>query len=126
METENGDEIETKRTTLETERITRRNSNIHTFCHLCFFCEKNNAESNLHQCETLKVSKKVKEIAGDMGDAKLLAKFSEGDMVATEAKYHSKCLLDFYYRYEKSKKSETIEEASSNLIEGKCKIYTTH
>ena len=36
--------------------------------------------------------------AAQVGDNELLARLSMGDMVALEAKYHSKCLLALYYR----------------------------
>ena len=40
----------------------------------------------------LSSDKKVKTIAIELADHKLFAKLSEGDMVATEAVYHLKCL----------------------------------
>ena len=37
------------------------------------------------------VHHRVKRFAKNLGDTKYLAKISEGDMVAIEAKYHVKC-----------------------------------
>ena len=45
------------------------------------------------QCQTLSLDKGVKEVAQELVDIKLLAKLSEGDMIATGAKYHRKCLI---------------------------------
>ena len=42
---------------------------------------------NLHQCQTLPLDKRVRKMAQQLVDTKLLAKLSEGDMIATKAKY---------------------------------------
>ena len=46
-------------------------------------------------------------MAQELADTKLLAKLSEGDMIATEAKYHCNCLsrLRNAYRDHSAKKS---------------------
>ena len=61
---------------------------------LFIFCEcgKSAEERSWHQCQTLVLHKKVKTITIELADHKLFAKLSEGDMVATEAVYHLKCL----------------------------------
>ncbi len=41
--------------------------------------------------------------AGLLEDTELLAKLSAGDMVALEAKYHTKCLVGLYNRARKAK-----------------------
>ena len=46
----------------------------------------------LHQCNTRYMGLRVRKIAHKLGDAKLLFKLSEGDMVAAKAMYHSNCL----------------------------------
>ena len=63
---------------------------------LCFFCGcgKSIEESSWHQCQTLVLHNKVKTIAIELANHKLLTKLSEGDMVATEAVYHLKFFLD--------------------------------
>ena len=35
----------------------------------------------------------------EMGDTQLLAKLSEGDLIAQEAKYHKKCMTKFSNQY---------------------------
>ena len=52
----------------------------------CFFLVKHDAV-NLHQCKTLSLDKCVRKMAQELVHTKLLAKLSEGDMSATEAKY---------------------------------------
>ena len=68
---------------------------------LCFFCGcgKSAEESSWHQCQTLFLHKKVKTIAIELPEHKLLAKLSKGDMVATEAIYHLKYLNEVYNKY---------------------------
>ena len=68
---------------------------------LCFFCgcEKSAEESSWHQCQILVLHKKVKTIAIELTDHRLLAKLRKGDMVATEAVYNLKCLNELYNKY---------------------------
>ena len=63
----------------------------------CFFCGKSGTET-LHEVATFQVDTRVRKCAAQVGDNELMAKLSMGDMVALEAKYHSKCLLALYYR----------------------------
>ena len=50
---------------------------------------------------------------------KLLAKLREGDMVATEAKYHQTCLTSLYNRYCAHSRRKTAEKNELELIQGK-------
>ncbi len=59
---------------------------------ICFFCDKDDNDNPLHQVRTLGLDKQVREAAELLLDEKLLAKLSEGDLVATEARYHKSCL----------------------------------
>ena len=63
----------------------------------CFFCGESGTET-LHGVATYRVDTRVRKCAAQVGDNELLARLSMGDMVALEAKYHSKCLLALYYR----------------------------
>ena len=63
----------------------------------CFFCGESDTET-LHGVATYQVDTRVRKCAAQVGDNELLARLSMGDMVALEAKYHSKCLLALYYR----------------------------
>ena len=64
----------------------------------CFFCEEADSLENLHAASTKEVDKKVRECAGLLNDGKLIAKLSGGDLIAIDAKYHSKCLAGLYNR----------------------------
>ena len=50
----------------------------------------------LHLCKTFQVQRNIEEIAQEIGDTKILAKLSAGDMFAIEAKRHCKCLAAYY------------------------------
>lgn len=62
----------------------------------CFFCSHAAGTDGLHEVTTFQVDQRVHESAKLTGDSLLLAKLSLGDMVALEAKYHTKCLLALY------------------------------
>ena len=70
---------------------------------LCFFCGQPPGTSGLHEAATFQVDERVKNCAELLEDTILLAKLSVGDMVALEAKYHTKCLVGLYNRARKVK-----------------------
>ena len=55
----------------------------------CFFCGQPSGAEGLHEVATFQVDQRVRESAEITEDSMLLAKFSTGDMVALEAKYHT-------------------------------------
>ena len=69
---------------------TKTRSHFKTF-NKCFPCSAISKES-LHQVQTFKLDQRVRIAAERLMDEELLAKLSEGDLVATEACYHSTCL----------------------------------
>ena len=48
-------------------------------------------------------------MAETVGDLKILGKLSEGDMIATEAKYHSRCYLDLFNRHRKHNRDTLVD-----------------
>jgi hypothetical protein len=100
-----------KRKACEDERLpeenspckTRRTSFLHSSVKSnelrCFFCDEVDSIANLHCASTDVIDKKVKQCAVQLQDRNLLAKLAAaGDMVALEAKYHSRCLAALYNR----------------------------
>ena len=67
----------------------------------CFFCGQAAGMDGLHEVTTFQMDQRVHKSAELTGDSLLLAKLSLGDMVALEAKYHTKCLLALYNRARK-------------------------
>ena len=61
-----------------------------------FFCD--DTTGNLTKVETMFLDTRVRQIAKEVRDTKLLAKLSGGDIVAIDAQYHLKCLAAFYGR----------------------------
>ena len=49
-------------------------------------CDQTDDAVNLAQCHTLPLDKRVRKMTQELVDTKLLAKLSEGDMIATEVK----------------------------------------
>ena len=68
---------------------------------ICFICDNSVQSSAMHGVTTLTMDSNVKECAQILGDAVLLAKLSDGDLVSQEAKYHLKCLTDLYSQRDK-------------------------
>ena len=94
---------------------------------MCFFCDKsgafydeetqpsnhiNNEEKSrlLHHVRTFARDFNIREAATQMGDTKVLAKLSEGDIMAREACYHKSCMDSFANRY----RSFVNNEAKAN------------
>ena len=96
-------------------RTSRASQEMKNFVSVCFFCGTDDNRVNLHQCLTLDVHHRVKRFAKNLGDTKLLAKISEGDMVAIETKYHLKCLVGFYNKHRAHTKRNP-ENASEDAI----------
>ena len=78
-------------------------------CPTCFFCDKKGTlltDSNedkdssiLRKVTTLNRDKNIRLYAVKMGDSKVIAKLSEGDMISREACYHSSCMTEFSNSY---------------------------
>ena len=93
-------QIERIKNPLETaQRTSRRSITTQNGSETCFFCDEKGENETLHECQTLYLDVRVRKIAQEMQITKLLTKLSEGDMVATEAKYHRTCLLKLYNKY---------------------------
>ena len=86
----------------------------------CFFCEKREetgqSDGRLWQVRTFTVDTRVRQCATLLGDFKLLSKLSEGDMIATEAKYHTGCLIAYYNRAQRMKCYDTEQDANIHGI----------
>lgn len=64
----------------------------------CIFCEKVAPASDLRQASTKGLDKRLRECAETLGDGKLLARLTGGDIIAQEFKYHGVCLSALYNR----------------------------
>ena len=62
----------------------------------------------------------VKALVEDLLDLKLLGRLSKEDLVAREAKYHSKCFLNLFNGHRKHIRNTTMEsnDSQDNFIEG--------
>ena len=96
-------------------RSTRKSEEKSANLEKCFFCGE--FSKDMHKCQTLELNQKVRDIATEMGDKQVLAKLSQGDMVAADAKYHLRCLVHFKNKYRSFKSPGKVLNGSS-LIEG--------
>lgn len=78
----------------------------------CFFCESDDSPENLHSACTFEFDRKVRECASLVNDSKLIGKLAR-DMVAADAKYHLKCLVNQYNKARKVKCSSGNASSSS-------------
>ncbi|CAG2211100.1 unnamed protein product [Mytilus edulis] len=85
---------------------------------VCFFCNENGQEA-LHESSTFGQDTRVRECAVKLNDTLLLAKLSAGDLIAQEAKYHSKCLVSLYNRASRIEmKNDNVESKKESQIHG--------
>lgn len=109
------------------KRRMRQQLEISDYSKTCFFCSKfEEKEENLHQCQTFRLNEKIRTIAKELEDHHLLARLSGGDMIATEARYHLKCLTELYNRH-RAMQSNSTEDDNQKFIEGNtyqnCVVY---
>jgi hypothetical protein len=57
---------------------------------------------------TFAVDDKVRKCANVLEDSVLLGKLAQGDMIATEAKYHPSCIMNLYYRARRQSMQEDV------------------
>ena len=98
-------------------KITRRSFNASNFSKSCFFCD--GSDETLIDCRSMSLCAHVKLWAKGLNDSRLLAKLSEGDMVATEAQYHKKCLTNCYNTYKSNQRSALPEAELLRDVERK-------
>jgi hypothetical protein len=67
----------------------------------CFFCDADDTNEQLHNAQTDKLDRRVREYAYILQDRKLLGKLSEGDMHALDARYHLSCMTSLSNRIRK-------------------------
>ena len=96
-------------------RSTRRSEEKPTHSEKCFFC--GGFSKDVHRCQTLELNQKVIDIATKMGHNQMLAKLSQGDMVAVDTKYHLRRLVDYKNKCRSFKSPGKVLKKSC-LIEG--------
>lgn len=65
----------------------------------CLFCGKGDEVGDLHQVSTFNTGHNIRTMITEQQDTQLLAKIVGGDLIAAEAKYHLKCLVNLRNRF---------------------------
>jgi len=65
---------------------------------ICFLCNEQAGSTTLRRACTHDIDVRVQKCAIQLQDTNLLAKLASGDLVALEARYHTKCLAKLYNR----------------------------
>ena len=79
---------------------------------MCFFYSKKDEPKNLHKCQTLELH--------NLNNFNLTATLSEGDMVASDVKYHLNCLTLLYQWEKKINCTHCDEPVDKQIIKGTC------
>lgn len=94
------------------KRISSRKSEVDVK-KICFFCESE--EGELHAASTFKMDQKVRSYAKQLQDSELIAKLSQGDLIAQDALYHTNCLMKLY---NKARERKVIDDDEIDQIHG--------
>ena len=70
------------------------------------------------KAQTFELDRKVRNAANHLCDEMLLAKLSEGDMIAVEALYHKSCLSALYNRLRDLQTTKPKADSENPIIEG--------
>jgi len=81
-----------------------------------FFCDESSGP--LHKVETLELDTRLSKIVTDLGDRKLLAKLSVGDLIAIGTFYHTNCLISLYNKHRSQQRGLSAEQYN------KCNAYS--
>ena len=84
----------------------------------CILCDEHDSDKNLHHARTLGLDKRIRDAAILLSDDKLLARLSEGDLVAIEARYHKNCLTILGNRVRAIKSSKPAADVEYEIIYG--------
>ncbi|KAG1712127.1 hypothetical protein GQR58_002434 [Nymphon striatum] len=68
---------------------------------ICFLCSESKTKEKLHKVCTLLLDLRVRRVAYDLQDEKLMTFLSTGDLISLEAKYHLRCLANLYNKARK-------------------------
>ena len=67
---------------------------------------------------SLEMDKKVREAAAELLDERLIEKLSEGDLVATESKYHKPCQSELYNKVRRFASKVSTAEQEKSIFQG--------
>ena len=85
---------------------------------VCFLCELEDDKKNLHLVETFSRNTNIKTMAVELADHTLLAKLSEGDLIATEGRYHYHCMTELKNRHRSKCRSKSKGQCDEKFIGG--------
>lgn len=84
---------------------------------LCLICDEIVEHCDIYRrvAATHNLDEKVRKCATDLGNSKLIAKLSEGDVIAIDAVYHANCLTALYKKHAKFVESRDETVATNNV-----------
>lgn len=83
----------------------------------CLFCDKGLEEGDLHLVSTFDADANIRSMITELQDGLLLSRIEGGDLIARDAKYHLKCLVNLRNRYRGHiRKSSLVTEKESEKL----------
>ena len=82
----------------------------------CLFCEKSDGKEKLRNFSTLEAGENVHNMVCDLQDTELMVKTTGADLVALEAKYHLKCLVNLQHRHRSFLRAKIAENQSEERL----------
>ena len=99
----------------ETRRSYSSQGNVGSVIVKCFFCDTESGE--MHQASTMTLDANIRKCATDMCDSRIIAKFSEGDMVSREALHHKSCLTKYSNKYRSFVRQKSKKEMEKSKLQ---------
>ena len=81
----------------------------------CLFCEEPAGLTRLHEASTFDIDSRVRKCAQELQDTKLLVQLAPGDMIASDAKYHAKCIVGLYDKVSRGDTRSDSDDADDHL-----------
>lgn len=93
----------------------------------CFFCEKGEEESVLHEVSTFDADKNIRDMITELNDTQLLTRICGGDLMALEAKYHLTCMVKLrnHHRSLIRKQSQIPDDTDEKMNESRAFVELT-
>ena len=91
----------------------------------CFFCNQPEASPRaFHRVETLTLDSRIRKVATELNDSKILAKLAAGDMTATDSVHHKKCLTSYHNKYRSYlRKSSPVCTSKNEVLANKATAF---
>lgn len=89
----------------------------------CLFCDKGQEEGDLHLVSTFDADTNIRSMIMELQDTQLLSRIEGGDLIARDAKYHLKCLVNLRNRYRSHIRKFSLEPERINEKVNESRVF---